>query len=372
MNKFIPVSEPSITEKEIEYVTAAVTSGWVSSLGEYIDRFEKEFAHFVNVSNALTVSNGTVALHLALLAARIGKDDEVIVPDLTFVATANTVIHAGAKPVIVDIDPETWCIDPRQIEKALTSKTKAIIPVHLYGHPADMDPIMRIAEKHRLIVIEDCAEAHGATYKGKRVGAIGHIGTFSFYGNKIITTGEGGMLTTNDSRFYERAKFLKDHAMSPDKRYWHPEVGYNYRMTNVQAAMGVAQLERIETLLARKREIFSWYRESLAGVPGIKLNPQKEYAGNVYWMICLLLDPSLKVNRDQFMKDLKSKGIDTRPFFYPMTQMPMYQQDPRKNPVSGDISRQGINLPSSVKLTFDEVTWISEQIRGLLQTSPGG
>jgi perosamine synthetase len=363
MTKFIPVSEPTITEKETEYVMQAVKSGWVSSLGEFINKFEDAFAKFVGTKYALTVSNGTVALHLSLVSLGIKEDDEVIVPDLTFIATANAVKYTGATPVFTDIDKDTWCISPEDIRKKITSKTKAIIPVHLYGHPADMDPILKIAKEYNLYVIEDCAEAHGAEYKGKKVGSFGHCGVFSFYGNKIITTGEGGMITTNDEKLYEIAKYLRDHAMSKEKRYWHTEIGYNYRMTNVQAALGLAQLERINEIIQKKREIFRWYKEGLKDLKEVKLNPEKEWAKNVYWIVCLVNENFDEEKRDEFMKKLKEKGIDTRPFFYPCSMMPMYKKDEFVNCIAYEICQKGINLPSGYNLTFDDVSYICRIIK---------
>ena len=255
MHSFIPVSQPSIGDKEVTYVSEAVRSGWVSSLGRYIEDFEKQFAAYCGSRYALTTSNGTTGLHLALMAAGVKSGDEVIVPDLTFIATANAVAYIGAKPVLVDVDSETLCISTVAIERAITQRSRAIVPVHLYGHPADMDAINAIAKRHGLIVVEDAAEAHGAEYKGKRVGSFGLCGVFSFYGNKIITSGEGGMITTDNEVLYITAKRLRDHAMSPSRRYWHEEIGYNYRMTNMQAALGLAQLERIEEFLTKRRKI---------------------------------------------------------------------------------------------------------------------
>ena len=362
MTKFIPVSEPTITKKEIEYVMQAVKSGWVSSLGEFINKFEDAFAEYIGTKYALTVSNGTVGLHLALVSLGIKEGDEVIVPDLTFIATANAVKYTGATPVFADIDKDTWCISPDDIRKKVTSKTKAIIPVHLYGHPADMDPILQIAKEYELYVIEDCAEAHGAEYKGKKVGSIGHCGVFSFYGNKIITTGEGGMITTNDEKIYEKAKYLRDHAMSKEKRYWHTEIGYNYRMTNIQAALGLAQLERINEIIQKKREIFRWYQECLKDLKGVKLNPEKEWAKNVYWMVCLVNENFDEEKRDEFMKKLKEKGIDTRPFFYPCSMMPMYKKDEFVNCIAYEIYQKGINLPSGYNLKEEDVKWIAKVI----------
>ncbi|MGO8762381.1 MAG: DegT/DnrJ/EryC1/StrS family aminotransferase [Desulfobaccales bacterium] len=360
-NKFISISSPSITQKEIDFVKDAVESGWVSSLGKYIKIFEDKFAEFCGTKYALATSNGTAALHLAVALLGIKEGDEVIIPDLTFIATANAVSYTGARPVCADIEAETWCIDPKSIRKKITERTKAIIPVHLYGHPADMDGIMDLAKEYKLYVIEDASEAHGARYKNRMVGSIGDLGVFSFYGNKIMTTGEGGMITTNNPAFYEKAAFLRDHAMSKDKRYWHPEIGFNYRLTNLQAALGVAQLERIDELIDKKRRIFKWYEQSLKGLNGIKLNPQKDWAENVYWMICLLLEESISGKRESLMQKLKQKGIDSRPFFYPISLMPMYKSE-EINQIAYSVSRRGLNLPSGVGLTRDEVQYIAQAI----------
>jgi perosamine synthetase len=363
-NNFIPISKPSITQKEINYVTDAIESGWVSSLGKYIDQFENKFASFCDVKYALTTSNGTTALHLALVALDIKEGDEVIIPDLTFIATANAVKYTGAKVVTVDIEEDTLCIDPKAIENAITSKTKAVIPVHLYGHPANMDEINKIAKKYNLKVIEDAAEAHGAEVCGKKVGGLGDVGIFSFYGNKIITSGEGGMITTNDKKLYERMKYLRDHAMSKEKRYWHTEIGFNYRMTNLQAALGLAQLERIEELLNKKREIFEWYKEYLGYIPNIKLNFQKNGYKNVYWMICLEIIGYDENKRDNLMKRLKKKGIDSRPYFYPISDMPMYEK--ANTSITHKVYQRGINLSSFFDLEKNQVLYICNELKRLL------
>jgi len=371
--KFFPVYEPYITRDEERYVLRAVRSGWISSLGEFITRFEREFAEFVGVKFALTTSNGTSALHLALVSCGISEGDEVIVPDLTFVATANAVVYSGAKPVFADIDPETWCISPEDIRRKITKKTKAIIPVHIYGHPADMDAINEIAHEFGLIVIEDCAEAHGAKYKGRVVGSLGTCGAFSFYGNKIITTGEGGMITTNDEKIYNRAKFLRDHAMSKEKRYWHTEIGFNYRMTNIQAAVGTAQLKKIKYIIRKKRMIFSWYREflhELVDSGAISLNPEKSWAENVFWMICVVVNKiENEEKREILMKELKSKGIDTRPFFYPLSILPHFSErektkmrEKSRNSVALSLYYKGLNLPSSPNLSKDDVEYICKEL----------
>lgn len=361
---FIPISQPSITQKEIDYVTDAVSSGWVSSLGKYIDSFEEKFAAYCSTNHAIATSNGTTALHLALVALGIKNDDEVIIPDLTFVATANAVKFTGAKVVIVDIDEETLCISPQAIENAITPKTKAIIPVHLYGHPANMDEINKIAQKYNLVVVEDAAEAHGAEVNGQKVGGLSKAGVFSFYGNKIITSGEGGMITTNDEDLYHRMKHLRDHAMSKEKRYWHTEVGFNYRMTNLQAALGVAQFERIGDILDKKREIFEWYQDLLKGVEGIKLNHQASWAKNVYWMVCLEVGGYTEDQRDDLIKNLKTKGIDSRPYFYPISDMPMYGSV--DTPVCHKVYQRGLNLPSYFDITKAQVEQVCNQLKGLI------
>ncbi|WP_298780284.1 DegT/DnrJ/EryC1/StrS aminotransferase family protein [uncultured Polaribacter sp.] len=362
---FIPISQPSITQKEIDYVTDAVRSTWISSLGKYIDRFEAEFADFCGTRYAICVSNGTVAIQLALTANGIGKGDEVIMPNLSFIATANATLHCGATPVFADVDANNLCIDPNLIEGLITPKTKAIMPVHLYGHPAQMDKILEIANKHGLWVIEDAAEAHGATVKGKRVGSWGHCGTFSFYGNKNLTTGEGGMITTDDEDFYNRCKHLRDHAMSKEKRYWHTAPGFNYRMTNVQAAMGCAQLERVQDFMDKRETIFTWYKKYLVKKEGISLNKTDTWATNAYWLICLNNSEWNLESRDEFMIELKKRGVDSRPFFYPMSQMP-YINESVHTPVTDIVYQQGINLPTYFDLEEKDVKFICGVIKKVL------
>jgi len=361
---FIPVSQPSISEKDIAYVNDAVRSGWVSSIGRYVEEFERRYAEFCGTRYALTTSNGTVALHLALVCAGVQRSDEVIVPDLTFIATANAVGYTGARPVLVDIDENTLCISPEAVRKAVTKRTRAIIPVHLYGHPADMDPILDIAQEHGLAVIEDAAEAHGAEYRGVKVGGLGDCGIFSFYGNKVITSGEGGMITMNDENLYERAKNLRDHAMSPERRYWHTEMGYNYRMTNLQAALGVAQLERIDAFLEKRREIMGWYRAELSGHPRLRLKADSSWAKNVYWMVCVEVPGMTDTGRRQLMERLRQRGVDSRPYFYPISDMPMYEK--ADTPVTHKISPWGLNLPSFFDISHDQVTYVCRQLIALL------
>ncbi|MDX6503607.1 MAG: perosamine synthetase [Gaiellaceae bacterium] len=358
----LPVAEPELGDRELAYVAECILSGWISSAGRFVTRFEELFAELCGTSHAVATSNGTTALHLALLAADIGPGDEVIVPSLTFIASANSVTYTGATPVLVDCDPATWTIDPDAVAAALTPATKAIMPVHLYGHPADMDPLVELARQHGLTVIEDAAEAHGATYKGVPVGGIGDLGTFSFYGNKIVTTGEGGMVVTNRADLAERMRILRDHGTQPGTRYWHPVVGFNYRLTNLQAAVGVAQMERIEEILAAKRRIAGWYDRGLASVPGITLPPRASWAENVFWLYSILVDEAeLGCSRDEVMAALAERDIDTRPFFPPVHTQPVYANG-ADLPVSTDLARRGISLPSAVTLREAEAQRVVEAL----------
>jgi perosamine synthetase len=360
----IPVAEPSLGEEELKNVTEAVKSGWISSKGEFIEEFERNFSSYCDRKSGVATSNGTVALHLALKALGISKGDEVLVPDLTFVAVANTVTYCNAKPVFVDSHPNYWCIDPKKIEEKITPRTKAIIPVHLYGHPCDMDAIMDVAEDHNLYIVEDTAEAHGAENKGKKVGSFGDISCFSFYGNKIITTGEGGMCLTNNEDLAEKMRIFRDHGMNPNKRYWYDVIGFNYRMTNLQAAVGVAQLKKLDEFIEKKRQITRWYSEELKDLEEkelIKLHPEMPWAKCVYWMYSMLIEDKFDMSRDDLIRKLEEKTIDTRPFFYPMHVMPPHKNNERF-PVAEEISRKGINLPSAVCLKEEEIKFICEMI----------
>lgn len=341
---YFPVAIPNLNGNEFKYLTDAFMSTWISSSGEYIGRFEKEFSTYSDCNYGVACSNGTVAIHLALIALGIGEGDEVIVPDLTFAATINTVLHANATPVIVDIEEESWCIDPKEIEKAITPKTKAIIPVHIYGQACDMDAIMKIAKKYNLKVIEDCAEAHGAMYGGKKVGSHGDIGCFSFYGNKIITTGEGGMCVTNCSELDKKMRVLRDHGMSKTKRYWHDVIGYNYRMTNLQASIGLAQLERIEEIHKNRKMYEENYKE-IFDPRSFTFQKDIENRTRVTWLVSVLLDES--INREEYIKELKTQGIDGRPFFYPLSDMDIYKKYCKnETPVTHNLSKIGLNLPT--------------------------
>ena len=323
------------------------------------------FASYCGTEFAVAVSNGTTGLHLALAALDIGPGDEVIIPDLTFVATANAVAYTGATPVLADVDPDSLCIDPASVESLITSRTKAIMPVHLYGHPADMDALATIAKARNLILIEDAAEAHGAEYKGRRVGGLGQCGVFSFYGNKIVTTGEGGMLTTNDRAFYLRAKHLRDHAMSAERRYFHEERGFNYRITNLQAALGVAQMERIDDFLRRRAEIMAWYNSAIPTTENVRLNRVRNWAKSSYWMVCLEVDWFDEERRRLFMDELKKQGVDTRPYFCTLSSMPMYKQTPQ--PVSLLKAQTGLNLPIFFDLTQKDVQRIGGVVADALE-----
>lgn len=347
----IPVSQPKLGQLETDYVMKAVQSGWVSSLGAYIDAFEQKFAEFCGTRHAVSVCNGTVGLHLAIKALGLGEGDEVIVPDLTFVATANAVRMAQGVPVMVDVCRDTYCINPDEIIKTITPRTRAIIPVHLYGHPANMPAIMEIAQEHNLYVIEDAAEAHGASINGVRVGAFGHCGVFSFYGNKIITSGEGGMVTTNDADLYARMRLLRDHAMSKEIRYWHTEVGYNYRITNLQAALGVAQLEQIGEFIRFRQALLAQYQRILEP-HGIECNPSID-AEPVNWMACAVVEGLDRKARDAAIAAMRECGVDARPFFFPMSMLPMYER--RNNPVAYRLSECGFNLPTFVGMTPEQV-----------------
>ncbi|RLI74479.1 aminotransferase DegT [Archaeoglobales archaeon] len=363
----IPVCIPFIGEKELEYVFDCIKTNWISSKGKYVEEFERGFAEYCGCKYGVSTTSGTTALHLALASIGVGKGDEVIVPAFTMISTVFAVVYCGAKPVLVDAEPETWNIDVSKIEEKITDRTKVIIPVHIYGHPCDMDPIMKIAEEHDLYVVEDAAEAHGAEYKGRKVGGIGHIGCFSFYANKIITTGEGGMIVTNDEEIAEKAKSLKDLAFSKERRFLHTDLGFNYRMTNIQAAIGLAQLERIDELVERRRKNAHLYNELLKDIEGIRLPIEKEWAKNVYWMYSILVEDKFGMSRDELMSELEKKGIETRTFFIPMHVQPVFQNmglfKGERYPVAEELARKGLYLPSSSGLSREEIEHICDEIR---------
>ena len=361
----IPIVEPVLEGKELEYVMDCVSTGWISSQGKYVKRFEQEFANYTGADFALSVFNGTVALHLALVALGIGFEDEVIVPDLTFASPLNAVLYVGAKPVILDINPNTACLNVELIEGAITEKTKAIIPVHLYGHPTDMNPLMEIAKKYNLKVIEDCAEAVGSYYHGQHVGCFGDAATFSFFGNKTITTGEGGMVMFKEKTVFEKAQLLRDHGMSKEKRYWHEEVGFNYRLTNLQAAVGVAQLERADHFVSQKRWMAKIYTEGLRNSQLFLLPGEYGDVVNSYWLYTIYLRNPSEETRDSILDQLKNFGIQARPVFYSMHRMPPYQKSAlcssRYNH-SLSLSKGGISLPSSASVTRDEINRVCDAL----------
>ncbi len=360
----IPVFEPWLSENVRRYVLDCVESGWISSLGEYVPRFERAFSRFCGTAHGVATANGTTALHLALATLGIGPGDEVLVPDLTFVATANAVRYTGATPVLVDVDPATWGMDPDQARRKLTPRAKAILPVHLYGHPVDMDPLLDLARRYGLWVVEDAAEAHGARYKGRRVGGLGHLGCFSFYGNKIVTTGEGGMVVTDDPALAEQLAFLRDHAMDGKRRYYHPTVGFNYRMTNIQAAIGCAQLETIDEILDRRRRIAEAYTQGLQGIPGLGLQPRADWAEPVCWMASVLIEEGFGRDRGEVIAGLRERGVDSRPFFIPLHELPPYRAEARY-PVAEALGRQGLNLPSGTRLTPEAIQTVCRALREL-------
>jgi perosamine synthetase len=362
---FIPVAEPSLGEREVELVTDAVRSGWVSSIGEYVTSFEEGLAARCGVAHAIATSNGTTALHLALAVAGIGPEDEVIVPSLTFVATAAAARYVGASPVIAESDPAHWCVDPEDVTRRITPRTRAVVAVDLYGHPADMDALAGISAEHDLVLVEDAAEALGATYRDRPAGGLGRLGVLSFYGNKLITTGEGGAVLTEDSALAERARFLRDHAMDPDRRYWHGEIGFNYRITNMQAALGVAQLERLDELLERKRAVAGAYRAGLQDVSGVKLQEEAAWASSSWWMTTLRIDGAGGVDRDELALRLRAAGVDSRPVFVPLHLLPPYRQADSL-PVAEAIGAEGLSLPSSTSLSDSEVEYVIASVRSAM------
>ena len=365
----IPLCIPEIRGNEWKYVKDCLDTNWVSSVGSYVNLFEEKFSEYVNSKSAIVTMNGTAALQLALLTLGIGEGDEIIVPSLTFISPINTIKYVGAEPVFVDVCRDTFVMDAEKIEELITSKTKAIMPVHIYGHPVDMDRVMEIAKKHNLYVIEDATESLGSTYKGKMTGTIGHIGCFSFNGNKIITTGAGGMLVTNNLEYGNRAKFLSTQSkvVTENKSFYHPEVGYNFRMPNLLAAFGVAQLENIKDHLKVKRENAIYYNELLSEVEGITLPAEKENVENCFWLYSILVEENYCITRDELIQRLNEEKIESRPFFMPIHDMPPYKDCTHGNlSVTNELYKRGINLPSSVALKKEEIEKICEIIKNPL------
>ncbi len=363
--KIIPVCEPTLGGNEAKYVLDCIETNWISSAGKYIPAFEQLFAEKCGAKYGVACANGTVALHLALAALGIGPGDEVIIPTFTMIATINAVTYTGARPVLVDSELETWNMDVNQVEDKITPRTRAIMPMHTYGHPVDMDPLLDIAERHGLYVVEDAAEAHGAEYKGRRAGSLGFAGCFSFYANKIITTGEGGMITTNDEELADLARHLRDHAFSSERHFWHKYLGYNYRMTNLQAAVGLAQTERFAEFVAARRRNAALYTALLKDIPGITTPPEASWAKNVFWMYSILVQDESGLTRDGLRRGLAKRGIETRTFFIPMHLQPLYYQQYKgqRYPVAEELCKRGFYLPSASSLTPEEIEFIADVVR---------
>ena len=366
----IPVLEPLLGGNELEYVTECITTNWISSQGKYVKKFEEEVENYTGSKYALAVSNGTVALHLALVSLGIGAGDEVIVPDITFGATLNAIVLAGAKPVLIDVDESTWNISIELLKEHITPKTKAIMPVHIYGVPCNMPEILELAKSNELLVVEDCAEALGSSINGKHVGTFGDIGTFSFFGNKVITCGEGGAIIFNDEEIYNKAKILRDHGMAPGKRYWHEVVGFNYRLTNLQAAVGCAQFEQLAGFREKRKMIFSWYEKYLLASSLFDVQSLDAGYESSYWLFTLRLKEHSQIERDDLITKLAKVGIDSRPIFYPMSQMPPFKEyEKHLLGTSEIISATGISLPTSVYLTEEEVLSISTEVLNCIDST---
>ena len=369
----VPVAGPWITDREVEYAADAARRAWYANAGMYHDRFEAAFAEHLGVRCAMALPSCTSALHLALLALGVGPGDEVIVPEITWIASAAPISYVGATPVFVDVDPDTWCMSADSFEESITPRTKAVIPVDLYGGMPDMGAIRGIAERRGIAIVEDAAQAIGSQIKGIRAGSFGDVGAFSFHGSKTLTTGEGGMLVTDREDVYHRALHLRDHGRAQgDKMFWNDAVAFKYKMSSLQAALGLAQLERIGELVARKREIFSWYQQGLAKLTGIRLNHEPPDTTNSYWMTTLVLDPSHAVTKENLIALLGQRGIDSRPIFYPLSSLPAYEGSARaeeareRNRVSYALSPYGVNLPSALCLDQPTVQRVCDALKGIL------
>jgi len=358
----IPVYEPYLKGNEVKYVMDCFKKNWLSAFGSYNYKLEKSFAAYCGVKYGISVTSGTAALHLAVAALKIGKGDEVIIPDFTMIAPALAVAYQGAKPIFVDAEPKTWTIDVQKIEEKITKKTRAIIPVHIYGHPCDMDPIMKLAEKYNLYIIEDAAEAQGALYNGKKIGSFGNMSAFSLYTNKVITTGEGGIVVTNDKKLAERVEWLRNFCFDKERRYFHEEIGFKYPLTNLQAAIGVAQMEYVEEIIKRKREIAYTYNELLGKIPGIVLPYEAKNVRNIYWMYSILIEDGFGVSRDKVKELLYKKGIETRFFFTGLHKQPPFKTE-GSFPVSENLEKKGIYLPCSPNITQEQLEFVSTSIK---------
>jgi len=369
------IAEPSINESDIKSVNDAVRSGWISGRGPFIDKFEKEFARWNGTKYGITTTSGTSALHLALASLGVSQNDEVIIPALSMSAVSFSVSYVGGKAILVDSETDTWNIDVNAVEKKITNKTKAIIAPHLYGHPIEIDILLDIAKKYNLPVVEDAAEAHGAEYKKRKVGSFGRIACYSFYANKIMTCGEGGIIVTNDQELAEKVSKLKNMAFenNPASKFLHYSLGYNYRLTNMQAALGLSQLLRIEKFIEARRNNAKLYNRLLENLDGISLPPESEWAKNVYWMYSIIIDKKrFGISRDELLKGLIEKyGIETRPFFVTVNQQPIYKQIYRgeRYPVAEQLSKEGLNLPSGNTLTENQITSVVAAIKSLKNSS---
>lgn len=355
MTPRIHYTKPSITELEVRYATDAAANGWGEKCYEYINRFEESFKAHLGVTYAIATSSCTGALHMGMAALGIGPGDEVIMADANWIATASPIVHLGAKPVFIDILPDSWCLDPQLVEQAITPRTKAIVAVHLYGNLCEMDQLLSIGEEHGIPIIEDTAEAIGSIYRGKRAGSMGRFGTFSFHGTKTLTTGEGGMFVTDDPELYEHVLTLSNHgrARGQTKQFWPDVVGFKYKMSNIQAAIGCAQIERIDELIRRKREIFSYYRDHLAALPGLSMNPEPAGTVNGVWMPTVVFDPETGITREYLQTVFAAENIDARVFFHPLSSLPMFENRPQ-NMLAWNIPRRAINLPSFHEITSSQ------------------
>jgi perosamine synthetase len=368
----IPVHEPLLGEREAEYVLDCIRSGWISSEGDHVRRFEEAWSSYCSVQCGVAVSSGTAALFAAVAALGFGSGDEVIMPSFTIISCAHAVIASGATPVLVDSEPQTWCMDVEQVAERITSQTRAIMMVHIYGHPVDVAPLRKLSQAHSLALIEDAAEAHGAEYRGARAGSLGDVGCFSFYANKIVTTGEGGMVITDDAAIADRVRSYINLGFRPERRFYHTETGHNFRLASLQAAVGLAQLESIEWRIERKRQIGKRYVELLADVEGLSLPVEMPWARNVYWMVGLVLDPAYRIDATDLARRLRERGVETRPFFLGMHEQPVLQGRGlfigERYPVAERLSRYGLYLPSGLKLTDDEVDFAAQQVRDALRS----
>lgn len=375
----IPVNEPLLGGRELEYVTECISTGWVSSAGRFIEEFEAQWAAYCGMDYGIAVSNGTAALQVAIGCLDLQLGDEVIIPAFTIISCALAVVLNGGVPVLVDSDPRTWCMDVAQVEDRITPRTKAIIPVHIYGHPVDMDPLLELADEHGLAVVEDAAEAHAGEYlsgrsgtkpRWRRCGGMGHLSTFSFYANKLITTGEGGMVLTNDPRFAEKARHLRNLWFVPERRFYHTELGYNFRLTNLQAALGLAQLERIEQTLVKKRWMGQEYTRLLGDLRCLRLPVEEPWARQVYWMYGLVLEDAAGMDGAELARRLQRAGVETRPFFLGMHEQPVFLARGwfrgERYPVTERLSRQGLYLPSGLTLTANQLSKVCQAVREAL------